>query len=134
MNQLLALVSFFLCLAFTPIVRIIAIKKGCLAHPSKERWHQKPTALLGGIAIYLAMACSLFVIDGFTQLIPHVIVPTNTIAPPPLASALWIGMTLIFLLGLLDDFIHIKPHTKLIGQILVASLTSERPLRFDRSI
>jgi UDP-GlcNAc:undecaprenyl-phosphate/decaprenyl-phosphate GlcNAc-1-phosphate transferase len=131
MNQLLALVSFFLCLAFTPIVRIIAIKKGCLAHPSKERWHQKPTALLGGIAIYLAMACSLFVIDGFTQLIPHVIVPTNTIAPPPLASALWIGMTLIFLLGLLDDFIHIKPHTKLIGQILVASLTTFLGFRLE---
>ena len=124
MNQLLALVSFCLCLAFTPIVRLIAIKRGWLALPSKDRWHQKPTALMGGVAIYLATAGALFVIDGFTQLIPHVTVSTDTIKPPPIASALWIGMTLMFLLGLLDDFIRIKPHTKLIGQILVASLTA----------
>ncbi len=79
---------------------------------------------MGGIAIYLSMAIALFVIDGFTQLIPYITVTNQTIEPPPLASTLWIGMTLIFLLGLLDDFIHIKPHTKLIGQILVASLTT----------
>lgn len=124
MDQLLALVSFFLCLVFTPIIRSIAIKKGCLAYPSKERWHRKPTALLGGIAIYLATACALFVIDGFTKLIPYVVVPASATQPPPIASALWIGMTLVFLLGLLDDFIHIKPHTKLIGQFLVASMTT----------
>ena len=34
------------------------------------------------------------------------------------------GATLLFLLGLADDFIHIKPHTKLVGQILVASLVA----------
>lgn len=33
-------------------------------------------------------------------------------------------MTLLFILGLLDDFIHIKPHTKLVGQILVASMVT----------
>ena len=31
-------------------------------------------------------------------------------------------MTFLFVLGLFDDFIHIKPQAKLVGQILVASL------------
>jgi len=33
-------------------------------------------------------------------------------------------MTLMFVLGLLDDFITIKPHTKLLGQIMIASLVA----------
>jgi UDP-GlcNAc:undecaprenyl-phosphate GlcNAc-1-phosphate transferase len=38
--------SFFLCLALTPVVRLVAIKKGWIAYPTKDRWHKKPTATL----------------------------------------------------------------------------------------
>jgi UDP-GlcNAc:undecaprenyl-phosphate GlcNAc-1-phosphate transferase len=41
-----------------------------------------------------------------------------------LSATLWLGITIIFLLGLADDFINIKPHNKLVGQILVASVTT----------
>ncbi|MBW2366652.1 MAG: glycosyl transferase [Deltaproteobacteria bacterium] len=124
MNNLLTLVSFLTCLILTPAIRQIAVKRGWIALPSKERWHKKPTALLGGIAIYIAAAGPLFFIADFDTLLPHLLRMTEVDQPPSIAAALWIGMTLIFLLGLLDDFIHIKPHTKLVGQILVASLTT----------
>jgi UDP-GlcNAc:undecaprenyl-phosphate GlcNAc-1-phosphate transferase len=59
MLYLVTPLSFLLCLAATPVVRRIALKKGWIAYPSEQRWHKKPTALLGGIAIYLGIAVPL---------------------------------------------------------------------------
>ncbi|MCP4693384.1 MAG: glycosyl transferase, partial [Desulfobacterales bacterium] len=42
--------------------------------------------------------------------------------PPSLAAVVWLGSTFLFLLGLVDDFIHIRPYTKLVGQIIAASM------------
>jgi UDP-GlcNAc:undecaprenyl-phosphate/decaprenyl-phosphate GlcNAc-1-phosphate transferase len=99
-------------------------KRGWIAQPRKERWHKKPTALSGGIAIYLAAAIPLFYFADFKSLIPHLALGTIHPELPDLAAVIFLGMTFIFILGLLDDFIHIKPHTKLVGQILVASMVA----------
>ena len=123
-NYLLPAISFIICLASTPWVRNIARKKGWLAHPTKDRWHKKPTALAGGIAIYAAMAVPLFFISDFSTILPHFL-RNSTHAPLPAINAvIWIGVTFLFILGLWDDFLRIKPHTKLVGQILVASLVA----------
>jgi len=118
------LLSFFLCLILTPLIRVIAVKKGWMAYPEKERWHNKPTALFGGIAIYTAIAVPLFLISDFGSILPHISRTSGSLVLPSVSAVIWIGMTLLFILGLFDDFIHIKPHTKLVGQILVASLVT----------
>lgn len=116
--------SFFLCLLFTPIVRRIVIKKEWIAYPAKERWHKKPTALLGGIAIYLSMSIPLLLASDFSALLSQDIFTSGQRQLPPIGTVSWLGITFLFILGLLDDFIHIKPHSKLVGQILVASLVA----------
>jgi len=93
-----------------------------MAHPTKERWHKKPTALLGGIAIYTGTAIPLFFVADFTSILPYIFRNSVSAGLPSIGAAIWIGMTLLFILGLLDDFINIKPHTKLLGQIIVASM------------
>ena len=103
------------------MVKYLAVKKGWIAFPVKERWHKKPTALMGGIAIYISTAFPLFFMSDLASLIPHITKNTGTQGLPAIDAAIWIGMTLLFILGLLDDFIRIKPQTKLVGQILVAS-------------
>ena len=115
-------ISFLLCLLFTPLIRTIAIHNGWMAHPAKERWHKKPTALLGGIAIYAGTAIPLFFVADFTSILPHICRNSVSAGLPSIGATIWIGMTLLFVLGLLDDFINIKPHTKLVGQIMVASM------------
>ena len=60
------LIPFIISLIFTPIVRIIAIKKGLVAFPRVDRWHKKPTAILGGIVIYLSSIALLFFINTAT--------------------------------------------------------------------
>ncbi len=128
MRYLIFFLSFSICLALTPVVRFAAIRKGWMAYPVQERWHKKPTAMLGGVAIYLGVAIPLFFISDFSTLLPYIAgraLPAGGPFPLPAADAvIWIGMSLLFILGLLDDWLHIKPHTKLVGQILVASMVT----------
>ena len=134
--------SFFLCLVLTPLVRLVAVRKGWMAVPVKDRWHKRPTALLGGIAIYFGMAIPLFYIADFGTILPHVTFSfpswrPEAKGPVPLPSAdavIWIGMTFLFVLGLVDDFRQIRPQTKLVGQILVASMVTFLGFRLHWSV
>ncbi len=116
--------SFLSCLALTPLVRMVAVKHGWLARPDGQRWHKQPTALLGGIAIYIGISILYLYLADFVTLLPHLVRNSGPLQLPSVAAVIWLGMTLLFILGLLDDFIHIKPHSKLVGQILVASLAA----------
>jgi UDP-GlcNAc:undecaprenyl-phosphate GlcNAc-1-phosphate transferase len=98
--------ALFLSLFFTPIVKKIAIAKGCVAKPREDRWHKKETALFGGVAIFLSFVFSYLIF-----------VEMNIQTIGIIACG-----TLVFGLGLFDDIVHIKPYTKLVGQIIIASL------------
>src|SRR5260370_13178030 len=58
-------VSFALALLFTPLVRMLARRWGFVAKPKTDRWHKNPTAMMGGVAIWLAVAGTYLV------LVPH---------------------------------------------------------------
>ncbi len=115
-------ISFVICLILTPLVRQIVLKKGWMARPTADRWHRKPTALFGGIAIYLAAAVPLFIISDFKSFGSQVTNLSDATAVFSMAPALFVGITSIFLVGWVDDIFRMKPHSKLLGQILIASL------------
>ena len=100
------LTSFAMSILLAPVIRRIAIVKGYLAKPKEDRWHKYETSLFGGICIF------------FSFIIPYIIFVKPTFET---ASIILCG-SIIFALGLFDDVMHIKPSTKLIGQIIVASL------------
>jgi len=114
-------ISFAICLILTPIIRQIALKRGWMACPAEDRWHNKPTALFGGIAIYLAVAIPLFVISDFSATLLPLTTPQNDAAISSFAPVFCIAITLMFLLGFADDVFRLKPQSKLLGQILIAS-------------
>ncbi len=100
-----ALVALALSLALTPLVRAFARRYGVIARPRSDRFSSRPTAMMGGVAIYLS------VLVAFLLFVPH-------------TREGWVVMgasTALFLVGLVDDFLHIKPYQKLIGQVLGAS-------------
>src|SRR5712691_4802759 len=106
LNFLPPLVSFIMALALTPLVRSLARREGFVARPKIDRWHKNATATIGGIAIWLT------VIGVYLTLIPH-------------TSYGWVivgASTFLFLVGLIDDLIHIKPYQKLIGQVMGAAV------------
>jgi UDP-GlcNAc:undecaprenyl-phosphate GlcNAc-1-phosphate transferase len=94
--------SFCLALILTPLVRAFARRFGFIAVPKTDRWHKKPTAMLGGAAIWLSVV------------IITVVFSLQSIY----GKWILLASTLLFLVGLIDDLIHIKPYQKLIGQIL----------------
>lgn len=106
-------VAFLLTVILTPLIRAAAVKKGYVAQPREDRWHRKPTGLLGGIGIFVSLMVAWQVgglISGrYADFIP------------PLAPVA-LGGAAIFILGLIDDILDINPHYKLIGQVMVASV------------
>jgi UDP-GlcNAc:undecaprenyl-phosphate/decaprenyl-phosphate GlcNAc-1-phosphate transferase len=117
----LPLAAFLICLVLTPLVKKIASSKGWMAYPVKDRWHRRPTALMGGIAIYIGFCLPVFLLVDFSSLSP-LFNFEGAAVKPSISAITWIGASLLFILGILDDFLHIKPHTKLIGQIVVAAI------------
>jgi UDP-GlcNAc:undecaprenyl-phosphate GlcNAc-1-phosphate transferase len=97
--------AFLASLALTPWIAAVARRAGAVAKPKADRWHTRPTAMLGGVAIFLAVLGTLLLVPLRTR------EETIVIA----ASAA------LFLVGLADDFLNIKPYQKLIGQLLGAA-------------
>jgi UDP-GlcNAc:undecaprenyl-phosphate GlcNAc-1-phosphate transferase len=103
-TQLLAVAaSALLALALTPLVRALARRYGMVAKPKTDRWHKRPTAMLGGIAVWLSVVITYL---SFSQL--HTPYLWRVIA----------ASTFLFFVGLVDDLIHTKPYQKLIGQVM----------------
>jgi UDP-GlcNAc:undecaprenyl-phosphate/decaprenyl-phosphate GlcNAc-1-phosphate transferase len=96
--------AFAISAALTPLVARWARARGLVAMPRQDRWHQQATPLLGGIAIYAASTAAILWFG------PH----------DTRLAGLVGGGTLLFVIGLIDDFRHLRPHTKLIAQILAA--------------
>ena len=99
-------VSFTLAVVLTPAVRALARSRGIVARPKTDRWHKRPTAMLGGVAIWLAVVITYF---GFAR---H-------------TGQEWVvvgAASFLFLVGLVDDLLHIKPYQKLIGQVIGAAI------------
>jgi UDP-GlcNAc:undecaprenyl-phosphate GlcNAc-1-phosphate transferase len=97
--------SLLASLALTPLVRTLARRIGAVAKPKNDRWHTKATAMLGGVAIVIAVVGPALVL-----------VPLTREGRVVIAAS--VGL---FLIGLADDFFHTKPYQKLIGQLLGAA-------------
>lgn len=115
-------IAFLITLGMTPLVRLVAIKNGWVARPREDRWHKKTTALMGGIAIFLGISISVWFADDLYQAIREFALDGRGKPFVPLSVVLFGGTLVLFLLGLTDDFFNLKPQTKLIGQISVASI------------
>ena len=102
----IAAIGFTLSILLTYFVRKFAGEKGFIAKPKADRWHKKPTAMLGGVSIYLATL--------FAYLI---------LVPKTSQSLVVMGAgSFLFLVGLIDDVRVIKPYQKLIGQIIATAM------------
>jgi UDP-GlcNAc:undecaprenyl-phosphate GlcNAc-1-phosphate transferase len=94
--------AFLLALIATPLVIRLAHARGWIVAPRADRWHRRPTALMGGIAIFAAFLVAYLLHDR--------------------EADSWIlgACVIMFSLGLYDDLREVKPFVKLFGQILVS--------------
>ncbi|MGW8251046.1 MAG: MraY family glycosyltransferase, partial [Anaerolineales bacterium] len=103
-------VSLVLSIFLVRTVRVLSYRYGKVAKPRTDRWHRKPTATLGGVAIYIAtsVGISLYVslVEGWSY--PN--------------WGLLAASSVMFFLGLYDDLKQLTPPAKLIGQLIAASI------------
>ena len=103
---LVGTVSFILAVGLTILIRHLARRFGFVAKPKADRWHKKPTAMMGGTAIFLTTLAMYFIFVPYTR-----------------DSLVILGASsFLFLAGLLDDILNIKPYQKLFGQVIGATI------------
>lgn len=101
-----SLCTLLLGLLLTPLVRKLAQRTGFVVQPRRDRWHQRPTALLGGLAIYGSFVSGcLLIAPQFSGM-----------------RLILLGGTLMFLIGLVDDFVPLKPAVKLVAQVITSAI------------
>jgi UDP-GlcNAc:undecaprenyl-phosphate GlcNAc-1-phosphate transferase len=93
----------------TLLIRAIARRQRVVSTPRADRWHPRPTPVLGGVALWVATIATALA--------------TVPVALWPRMLAIGCATTGAFTLGLLDDFVRIKPTTKLTGQIAIGCAT-----------
>lgn len=115
--------AFIIALILTPIIRDISRSFNYVDRPGYRKVHAYPMPRVGGIAIAIAYGASLVLFHGDTS---------GFLAGS--LHAVWKlipGAVLVFLIGLLDDFLVLKPIVKLLGLVIAASVVFYSGISFS---
>lgn len=88
------------------LVRKALIYFDILAHPGERKMHKRAVPEGGGIAIFITVILASIVFLGFE----------------PKYLGFYVGATLMFIMGLIDDIFDIRARYKLVGQIVAIVL------------
>jgi len=97
----------------TPFVRDLAIKSGAIAQIRSRDVHVEPTPRWGGLAMWLAMALTLVIVN---------YLPLVEKSFGREATGIFLSGTFILFIGMLDDRFDLDPITKFAGQALSAGI------------
>lgn len=95
------------CIA-TPYVQKLAVKVGAVDAPDPRKVHTRIMPRMGGLAIYLGYLVAFFLFVPFTE-------KTETLG-------IFIGSTIVMIVGMLDDKYQLSPKWKLLGQLVAAAI------------
>ncbi|HEX4914172.1 MAG TPA: MraY family glycosyltransferase [Vicinamibacterales bacterium] len=98
------LIAFALAVALVPLCRVLSIRLDVVARPRADRWHRSVVPLLGGVAIGLSMVIT-GLISGLATSLP----------------AILFASIAVFITGLVDDILLLRPASKLVSQIAIAA-------------
>ena len=100
--------SFLTSLVAVVVVRQVCRKKEWVAHPQKDRWHTRVTALHGGVGMMVAF-------------LPFYLYAMLTIdILPSVGIAIFLCMMILFFVGLFDDIYAFSPIVKFGWQFLAS--------------
>lgn len=105
---LMAATALVLAISSTPVMRRVAIRYGVVDAPAARKIHASPVPLLGGGAIYVAFVLALFFLGNRFYI--------NELV------GIFIGATLMSLMGVVDDRWGLSSYVKLSGQVLAACI------------
>lgn len=110
----IAIIGFVVSSVCIPLLIRFAHRFGALDQPAARKVHVEPKPLLGGIAIFVGYSVCFAVI--FAWFIP----PESPLRR--IFTALYLTSAFLLVVGLIDDLRHLAATTKLICQIIAASV------------
>ena len=114
--------AFVIALILTPIIRDISRSFNYVDRPGHRKVHAYPMPRVGGIAIAIAYGASMILFRrGDAGSLAGSLHDVWKLIP---------GAAFVFLLGLLDDFLVLKPIVKLLGLVIAASVVFYSGIRF----
>lgn len=122
-------VAFLVSLVATPIMRRLAVAHGVVDRPGEARkLHRQPIAYLGGVGVYIGIIAAIGfsyvalvqpgLIDFHRVRADHV---GDTLLPMPVPLSVVLGLTVIMLVGMIDDVTGLWPRVKVGGQLMAAA-------------
>lgn len=105
---LMAASALLLAIGVTPLARYAALRLGVTDAPAARKLHSNPVPLLGGAAIYVAFILALLFF-GNRFYINEVV-------------GIFVGATLMSLMGIADDRWELGSYIKLAGQLIAAGI------------
>ena len=105
---LMAVSALVLAVGGTPVARYVALRLGIMDQPAARKLHSNPVPLMGGAAIYVAFILAL-VFFGDRRFVNEVV-------------GIFIGASLVSLMGAVDDRQGLGSYVKLAGQVLAAGI------------
>ncbi|MBQ2120346.1 MAG: undecaprenyl/decaprenyl-phosphate alpha-N-acetylglucosaminyl 1-phosphate transferase [Peptococcaceae bacterium] len=111
----MAVLALVFSLLLVPLVAKLAIKIGAVDKPNARKVHTRIMPRMGGLAIYISFFAVLFLSQGMTRQL----------------LGLFLGGTVLVLVGIVDDMKDIPAKVKLCGQILAACIVVGFGVRVD---
>lgn len=105
MRQIL-IFSLIVSYGLSILVRKALIHFNVLAHPGERKMHKRAVPEGGGIAVFITVILASLISLGFD----------------PKYLGFYVGATLMFVMGLIDDIFDIRARYKLVGQIIAVVL------------
>ncbi len=120
---LLAAITFTLSFASVYVVMRVCRAKGWVAAVRQDRWHTQPVALYGGVGFippFLAVGVTYYLLAFGASVDLKTVDSIEGAAGQTLAAL--VGAGILFLVGILDDVWQLRPGSKLVAQLFIASL------------
>jgi len=111
------IISFVVCLIAIPIIIRLSTRYNLLDKPNERKVHKVPISRLGGLGIVIGILFSvpLWFLKGNSNLLLHLLA----------------GMSILIVLGVIDDLKELTPKIKFIGQFLAALFLAHAGLLID---
>lgn len=116
-------VAFAVAYCMVPVSKKIAFRIGAIDYPGYCRMNREPIPRCGGIALYVGLIAACFTMFLGVRFFDwdlhdlYILSDVNYIV-------LFIGVTTMFTVGLVDDITQLSPGVKLAGQIVAATVVT----------
>jgi UDP-GlcNAc:undecaprenyl-phosphate/decaprenyl-phosphate GlcNAc-1-phosphate transferase len=99
------LFAFVVSAVLVSVCRAVAFRLGCVIQPKEDHFHSRAVALLGGVGIAGSLFAASFAF-GLVDAVPLLLV----------------GSGILMVVGITHDLLNLKPYTKLVAMIALASV------------